>query len=128
MSAKDAIPGPATGRQIVQSYGGGGFRIAGRAVRGSCLVFADRIEAWSIKRGEDISAVSLEPFQRHLETLRILIVGCGARFTPAPANFVATLRGRGLAVEWMDTGAACRTFNVLLAEDRPVAAALVAVD
>jgi uncharacterized protein len=39
----------------------------------------------------------------------------------------AAVRARGLALEWMDTGAACRTFNVLLAEGRPVAAALLAV-
>ncbi|MBI1985608.1 MAG: Mth938-like domain-containing protein, partial [Rhodospirillales bacterium] len=38
------------------------------------------------------------------------------------------LKQAGLVLEWMDTGAACRTFNVLLAEERACAAALIAVE
>ena len=62
------------------------------------------------------------------ESTEILLVGCGARFGPAPAGLARTLRAAGVALEWMDTGAACRTFNVLLAEDRLAAAALIAVE
>jgi uncharacterized protein len=47
--------------------------------------------------------------------------------SPVPPALRAALRGAGIAVEPMDTGAACRTFNVLLAEGRRVAAALIAV-
>jgi uncharacterized protein len=58
----------------------------------------------------------------------LLIIGCGARFAAPPKGLRQDLRARGIAVEWMDTGAACRTFNVLLGEDRRAAAAILAVD
>ncbi|MFO1113453.1 MAG: Mth938-like domain-containing protein [Rhodospirillales bacterium] len=38
------------------------------------------------------------------------------------------MRKAGIGVEWMNTGAACRTYNVLVLEDRDVAAALIAID
>jgi uncharacterized protein len=56
-----------------------------------------------------------------------LILGLGPRFLMVPAELRQALKGHGIAVEAMDTGAACRTFNVLLAEDRRVAAALIAL-
>ena len=58
----------------------------------------------------------------------ILVVGCGAAFEPPPSGLREGLSEKGVVLEWMDTGAACRTFNVLLAEDRACAAALIAVD
>ena len=60
--------------------------------------------------------------------IELLMVGCGARGEPAPAALRDELRQAGIAADFMDTGAACRTFNVLLAEDRLVAAALIAVE
>ena len=57
----------------------------------------------------------------------LLLLGCGAAMRPVAPALRAALRKAGIAVEPMDTGAACRTFNVLLAEGRRVAAALVAV-
>ena len=47
-------------------------------------------------------------------------------FAPRPEGLDAALRAAGITLEWMDTGAACRTFNVLLLDDREVAAALIA--
>jgi len=47
---------------------------------------------------------------------------------PVPSGLGEALRQQGMVLEWMDTGAACRTFNVLLGEDRRIAAALIAVD
>ena len=52
----------------------------------------------------------------------------GPAFLPSPKGLRESLKDRGLVLEWMDTGAACRTFNVLLAEDRHCAAALIAVE
>jgi uncharacterized protein len=58
----------------------------------------------------------------------IVVMGCGATFLPPPPGLRAALRDKGLVLEWMDTGAACRTFNVLLGEDRAAVAALIAFD
>ena len=58
----------------------------------------------------------------------ILVVGCGTGFMAPPPDLRAELKARGISLEWMDTGAACRTFNVLLTEEREAAAALIAVN
>ena len=57
--------------------------------------------------------------------IEILLIGSGATFEMAPAVLRKALSARRIAVESMDTGAACRTYNVLMAEDRRVAAALI---
>jgi uncharacterized protein len=57
----------------------------------------------------------------------ILLIGCGTGPAPVPAPLRAGLKSAGMSLEWMDTGAACRTFNILLAEQRRIAAALIAV-
>ena len=71
--------------------------------------------------------VSIASLEAALGGIDILLVGCGPRFAPPPDVLRAGLKARGIALEWMDTGAACRTFNVLLAEERRVAAALIAI-
>ena len=57
----------------------------------------------------------------------VLLLGCGPRAVLPPRALRDALRAKGLVVEPMDTGAACRTYNVLMAEDRRVAAALIPV-
>jgi uncharacterized protein len=57
----------------------------------------------------------------------ILLLGCGKRMGSVPLALREGLRARGVVVEPMDTGAACRTYNVLLSEERRVAAALIKI-
>jgi len=109
--------------QIVHGYGDGLFRIAGAEHRGSVIVFANRTVPWT---GE-ISEIGLAEVFAAADALDLLLVGCGAVLRPVPPELRAALRRARIAVEPMDTGAACRTFNVLLAEERRVAAALVAM-
>ena len=113
--------------QLIQSYGDGGFRIAGDPRRGSVIVFADRTVAWSAETFDDINEVSLAPVFATKSTVDLLLIGSGTQMKMVPAGLRAALREAGIAVEAMDTGAACRTFNVLLAEGRRVAAALIAI-
>lgn len=128
MAGLDITPRVAAGKKVIQAYGNGCFRIAGERVRGSQIVFPDRNAAWDVRSAEDVTVASLEPVLVGAEAVRILLIGCGRRFTPPPRVVTEGLRRHGVVVDWMDTGAACRTFNVLLSEDREVAAALVAVD
>ena len=58
--------------------------------------------------------------------VELLLVGTGNVLAINPA-LRSALKGRGIAVEFMDSGAACRTYNVLLGEERRVATALVAI-
>jgi uncharacterized protein len=116
-----------TGRQLIQGYRPGGFTIGGARHQGSVLVLPDRTIPWEVGAFDDLTLESLAPLGGHQPPVEILIVGSGARFAMVSAAFRAALRDQGMAVECMDTRAACRTFNVLLAEDRRVAAALIAL-
>jgi uncharacterized protein len=123
----DITPRLPAGRQLIQGYGNGGFRIAGEIYRGPVLILPERTVSWSVLDPEDIGPDALTEVTADATPSRILVVGCGRRFVPPPESLGESLREAGVALEWMDTGAACRTFNVLLIEGRDVAAALIAV-
>jgi len=116
------------GRAAIEAYGNGGFRFAGMSHRGSILCLPSAIEAWEVVQVRDLDAGSFARVldeRNHIETL---LVGIGRTPARLPRETVAALRAGGMSVDAMDTGAACRTYNVLLAEGRAVAAALIAVD
>ncbi|OHC80985.1 MAG: hypothetical protein A3G73_00200 [Rhodospirillales bacterium RIFCSPLOWO2_12_FULL_67_15] len=123
----DITPLVPAGRQVIEAYGDGGFVIAGARYAGSVIVLPERTLAWTVAAAADVTEFALAPLFEALPPAEILVVGCGPRFAPAPGPLRPVFKARGVALEWMDTGAACRTFNVLLAEGRPVAAALIAV-
>ena len=112
------------GRQVIERYGESGFRIAGLIYRGSVLVFPDRTLPWSAISGSDVTWQSLAPVIEH-GGVQILLLGLGRVMGAVPHTLRKTLRDAGIVLEPMDTGAACRTYNVLVAEDRHVAAALL---
>lgn len=122
----DITPKVPSGRQIVKAYGDGGFNVTGQAFDGSVLVFLEHTQAWSGElTAEGLKAViELEESERP----EILLVGCGADFTLPPEDLRQALKAHGIVLEWMNTAAACRTYNILAIEERAVAAALVAVD
>ncbi len=115
-------------RLVVQSYSNGGFQIGDQIITGSILLFPDRIAAWPIVRFEDLRIEHFDEVLKAEPKIEILVIGCGATMAPVPATIHGRLCARRLALESMNTGAACRTYNLLLAEDRRVAAALIAVD
>ena len=125
----DLTPLIPAGRQIVESYGGGRFRVSGRVFEGSVLVFGERTLGWPVR---DAAAATVESLDEVIAAGRagsvdLLLVGCGPRAALVPAALRRALREAGIVTEIMDTGAACRTYNVLAAEGRRVAAALIAV-
>ena len=123
----EITPPAAAGRQVVQRYGGGGFQISGRMVQGSVLVFPTRTLPWPVDDASGITAASLATIVEAAAEVDILLIGCGARSVPLAPGMLQALRAQGITTDAMDTGAACRTFNVLVAEDRRVAAALIAI-
>ena len=115
------------GQKLVTSYGDGLFRFGEDTVVGSVLLFPDSVYTWNVKSVDDITLNSFERIIEAAETTDILLLGMGKRLTQVPMEWRQALREHGIIIEPMDTGAACRTYNVLVAEARRVAAALIAV-
>lgn len=116
------------GRVPLEAYGNGGFRFADMSHRGSVLCLPSGIYGWE---PADPAALSAADFARVVDEaakVQILLVGTGRELRPLPKDLRAALREAGITADPMSTGAAVRTYNVLLAEDRAVAAALIAVD
>lgn len=120
----DVTPLIPAGRQVIESYGTAGFHVSGTAYAGSILVFADSALAWPVA---SLSEATIERFAPVLTRgdIEILLLGCGRRMGQVPADLRRALRAGGVVLDTMDTGAACRTYNILLAEERRVAAALI---
>ena len=95
--------------------------------RGSLLCLPDGIHGWSVTEAEAIDRASLAAVIAAAGDVDVLLIGTGASAAPIAASVRAELRAQGIVVEAMTTGAAVRTFNVLLGEERAVAAALIAV-
>lgn len=116
------------GRAPLDAYGNGGFRFADMSHRGSILCLPSGIHGWE---PEDPAKLRQDDFERVFEQadrIEILLVGTGKELKLLPPALRQAFREAGISADPMSTGAAVRTYNVLLAEDRAVAAALVAVD
>ncbi|GAB5469445.1 MAG: Mth938-like domain-containing protein [Rhodospirillales bacterium] len=125
----DVTPRVAEGRQLIESYGNGGFTVSGLRHQGSILVLPDRTLAWPVADFEAATPESLGLLRDLEEPVEVLLLGCGPQqlFLP-PARRQAFKDVLGLVVECMASGPACRTYNILATEDRRVAAAVMAVD
>jgi uncharacterized protein len=115
------------GRHQIDSFGNGGFRFADMSHRGSILALPSGIHAWHVAAIADAGPEDLAPILAEREAIDFLLVGTGADLRFLPKNLRAMLKEAGLGVEVMATGAAARTFNVVIAEGRRVAGAFVAV-
>jgi uncharacterized protein len=116
------------GRAPIAAYGNGGFRFAGMSHRGDLLCLPSGIYGWEAPAADALDEASLERVVAEADAIEILLVGTGRDLVPLRAELRARLRDFGIVADMMATGAAVRTFNVLLAEERAVAAALIAVD
>jgi len=111
--------------QLVRSYSPGRFLISDREWRSPVLVTPFSTTAWNVARAEDLTLESLAVLKAAPVPTELLVLGCGARAIFVPPDLRAALKAAGLALEVVDTGSACRIYNVLLAESRRVAAALI---
>jgi uncharacterized protein len=124
----DITPSVAPDRQIVEAYGPTGFRVSGITHVGAVIVFPDRTVTWAAASIADATVESLAAVTERAGTalaVEVLLLGCGRRMALPPPALRLGLRNAGIVVDAMDTGAACRTYDVLLTEGRRVAAALL---
>ncbi len=116
------------GRAPIDAYGNGGFRFADMSHRGSILCLPSGIHAWNIM---DASQLTLDAFAAVLAEggdIEILLCGMGREISLIKPDWRQAFREHAISADAMTTGAAVRTYNVLLSEGRAVAAALIAVD
>lgn len=112
----------------IDAYGNGGFRFAEMSHRGSLLCLPTGMHAWPVMEPGEITADTLAAVFAAADQIDVLLIGLGHDIAAIPRDLRQALRDRKVIVEAVSTGSAVRTYNVLLAEQRAVAAALIAVD
>lgn len=116
------------GRAPLDAYGDGGFRFADMSHRGALLCIPSGIYGWNVSVPSEFSAEAFGRILEEQEDIEVLLIGTGKDLVPLSEDMKVLFREAGILADPMSTGAAVRTFNVLLSEDRAVAAALLAVD
>ena len=120
MKLHSSVP---SGVNTITGYGEGYVMVNGERRSSSVVVLPDRIEEWPAKRFDQLST---EDFT-YLKNLKaeIVLLGTGPRQRFPHPRLTAELAKAGIGLEVMDLQAACRTYNILVAEERKVAAALL---
>lgn len=116
------------GRAQIDAYGNGGFRFADMSHRGSLLLLPSGVYGWEIDEARVLTLADLARVLDEAGEIEVLLLGMGKNLKPIPAEIKAALKARNISSDPMSTGAAVRTYNVMLSESRAVAAALIAVD
>ncbi|MEO3385966.1 Mth938-like domain-containing protein [Mesorhizobium sp. CAU 1741] len=116
------------GRAPIDAYGGGGFRFADMSHRGSILCLPSGIHGWEPRDPKALVETDFALIFEQAQQIDILLVGTGTTLSPLPRDVRQRLKDAGVSADPMSTGSAVRTYNILLAEDRAVAAALLAVE
>ncbi len=121
----DVTPLLKPGQQIIQSYAGGGFRVSGQAYQGGVLIWPERTVPWPLSSFSALQVSDFSSVYEHDPLPDVVLFGTGSTQQFLLPALRQEWRAKGLVIEVMDTGAACRTYNVLLAEGRRVVAALL---
>jgi uncharacterized protein len=112
----------------IDAYGNGGFRFAGMSHRGSLLCLPTGMHAWDVTDPPAIDAGALSLVFEAADQIEVLLIGTGAGLVWLDPQLKAALSAVHIVAEPIATGGAVRTYNILLAEKRAVAAALIAVE
>lgn len=124
----DITPAIPTNRNMIDSYGDGGFRILGQRVEGHLVVGLTTHQEWHNTTLDQAGITALIQQIKDLpDPVEILLIGCGDEMVFLAEPLRQLFRDAGLSIDLMNTGAACRTFNVLMTEERRAAVALVAI-
>jgi uncharacterized protein len=116
------------GRAPIDAYGNGGFRFADMSHRGSLLIVPAGIYGWDVADLADITPERCAMFMNELARPSFVLLGTGREHRLPPEPIRRLFAEAGIGLEPMSTGAAARTYNVLLAERRDFGAGLIAVD
>lgn len=124
----DVTPLIPEGRQIIQGYSHGSFKVSGVSYTNPIIVTPLQTQNWGFSGAfTDLREDDFEDLTAMANDIDVVLLGCGPRGEFFPPKLRDALKQKGIVVETMDTGAACRTYNVLMAEGRRVAAALMPI-
>lgn len=115
------------GRAPLEAYGNGGFRFAGMSHVGSLMCLPSGIYGWDVKTVLDLKPEAFNQLIEEAANIEVLLLGTGVDLAPIKPQLRKVFRNATISADSMSTGAAVRTYNVLLAEERAVAAAFLAV-
>lgn len=116
------------GRAPIDAYGNFGFRFADMSHRGSLLCLPSGIHGWSPVDAKELTLEHFDMVLAQAQDIEVLLIGTGDGMRVLPKELRAAFRNAGISVDPMSTGAAVRTYNIMLSESRAVAAALIAVE
>lgn len=130
MAAHGPAAGPPhlPGLAPIDAYGNGGFRFAGMSHVGSLLLLPSGIHAWPVTDAVEVTPEHFALVLAAAKEIDFLLLGTGVEQVMPPPAVERAFVEAGVGLEPMNTGAACRTYNVLLGEARSFAAALIAVE
>jgi len=112
---------------LIDAYGNGGFRFAGLSHRGSLLCLPSGIWAWPPATATEIDEAALLPVFAEATAIELFLLGVGTGMWLLPEALRRQFKDHRVVIEVMTTGAAVRTYNIVLGENRRVGAGLIAV-
>jgi len=112
---------------FIAGYGDGGFRMGESRFEGSMLITPSGFYPWDAQKHSDITLEGLKPILENSDNIELLVIGTGQSMAFVAKEIRKSFADKDIAIEVMDTGAAARTYNVLLQEGRMVTAALIAI-
>ncbi len=112
----------------ISDYGNGGFRFADISHQGSLLLLPGGVYAWNVVEFSQLKSSDFQLVFDHNEKIDFLLLGCGPHLLNPDADIRQAFDAHDIGLECMGTGAAVRTYNILLAEKRKIAAAVIAVE
>lgn len=110
----------------IDSYGGGGFRLKEAFREGHLFITPATVATWAVEEGA-MTSDAFAPIIAEAADIDVLLVGMGEEIAALPRDAREAIEVAGIGVEVMSTSSACRTYNILLAEDRRVAVAVIAI-
>jgi uncharacterized protein len=124
----DVTPFVPQDKKVITGYGESAFTVNEHEIEGHIWIMAEEVEPFSVSSDEIVTFEDVAPLlEKYGDKVDVLLIGCGEVHQLLPASFQRDVRRFSVSVEVMTTGAACRTYNVLLSEGRNVAAAMLAV-
>ena len=114
-------------RAAIDAYGNGGFRFAGMSHQGSLLVLPSGMYRWDVSDLASLNAKDFEQVFAEAKDIDFLLLGTGAAMGRPAKTIIEIFARQNLPLDFMSTGSAVRTYGVLLAEKRKIAAAFIVV-